>query len=240
MKKIIINIIENIKHFLLFNFNVFRNKYIYKLWNITKIEYEIRQLFLKTIKIKWYYEPYQSYPPLNIKWQRPTWSRIWNYWILNFADKKSDVLDIWWNVWFLSMYLSKFVKNVDIIEFDEWAVKIWEKLKENEKIKNVAFYNLDFKKFETEKKYNIVMSYAVHWWVWMEINSYLQKIYDLLENNWILIIESHYIYVWKKWKDDKDLKNQILAFNKFEIIKEWISDDDKNWVLRNFYVCKKI
>jgi SAM-dependent methyltransferase len=196
-------------------------------------------MFLKGVETKNYYYPYQSYPPLNIKWQRPTASRVWNYGLLKYINKDKEVLDIWWNVWFLSLYLSRFAKHVDIVEYAKYAADIWKYLQEHEKIKNVNIINWDFWEYEPNKKYDVIMSFAVHWWVWIEFNDYIKRISELLKDDWTFIIESHFIYKWigRKW-DDSNLENQIIENWIFKIVEKWFSDDD-NWVLRNFFILQK-
>ena len=64
-------------------------------------------------------------------------------------------------------------------------------LKNHEKINNVNFLNIDYKKFNINKKYDIIFSFAVHLWIWLEFNDYLKTIYSKLNEWWIVIIESH-------------------------------------------------
>jgi hypothetical protein len=135
--------------------------------------------------------------------------------------------------------LSRFAKNVDIVEYAKYAADIWKYLQEKEWIKNVNIINWDFWKYETNKKYDLIMSFAVHWWVWIEFNDYLKRISELLDDNWLFIIESHFIYKWinRKW-DDSNLENQIKENWIFKIVEKWFSDDD-NWVIRNFFILEK-
>jgi len=228
-----------LKHFMVYYYIRVENLYFYKIGHISKIEYTIRSMFLKWVETKGHYYPYQSYPPLNTRGQRPSASRIWNYWILKHISKQSNVLDIWWNVGFFSLYLSRFVKHVDVVEYAKYAADIWKYLQREEKIKNVEIINWDFWKYKTTKKYDLIMSFAVHWWVWIPFHDYMKRISDLLEKDWVFIIESHFIYkgISRKW-DDGRLKEQIIENGIFEIIKEWISDDD-NGVMRNFFILQK-
>jgi SAM-dependent methyltransferase len=239
MKQMFEKIAMWLKHYVILFYTKIENYYFHKIDHISDTEYEIRKMFLKWVETSWYYYPYQSYPPLNIKWQRPTASRIWNYWILKYINKDKEILDIGWNVGFLSLYLSKFAKYVDIVEYAKYAADIWKFLQEKENIQNVNIINGDFWKYNTEKKYDLIMSFAVHWWVWIEFNDYMKKISDLLKNDWVFIIESHFIYKWinRKW-DDSNLENQIINNWIFKIIDKWFSDDD-NWILRNFFILQK-
>jgi SAM-dependent methyltransferase len=239
MKQIFEKIAMWLKHYIILFYTKIENSYFHKINHISDTEYEIRKMFLKWVETKWYYYPYQSYPPLNIKWQRPTASRVWNYWILKYINKDKEILDIGWNVGFLSLYLSRFAKHVDIVEYAKYAANIWKYLQEKEKIENVNIINWDFWKYETEKKYDLIMSFAVHWWVWIEFNDYMKKISELLKNDWVFIIESHFIYKWidRKW-DDSHLENQIIDNWIFKIIEKWFSDDD-SWVIRNYFILQK-
>ncbi len=239
MKKIFEKFAMWLKHYVIFYYIKLENFYLQKIGHISPVEYKIRSMFLRWVETKWYYYPYQNYPPLNIKWQRPSASRIWNYGILKYVSPEKTVLDIWWNVWFLSLYLSRFVKHVDIVEYAKYAADIWKYLQKQEKIENVNIINWDFWKYTTEKKYDLIMSFAVHWWVWMDFDSYMKRIFALLWDNWTFIIESHFIYKWisRAW-DDSNLEQEILKNWTFKIIDKWISDDDF-WVMRDFFILQK-
>ena len=67
----------------------------------------------------------------------------------------------------------------------------------------------------------------------------MKKISELLKNDWVFIIESHFIYKWidRKW-DDSHLENQIIDNWIFKIIEKWFSDDD-SWVIRNYFILQK-
>ncbi len=240
MKKLFEKIAMWLKHYIVFYYIKLENVYLKKIGHISALEYKIRSMFLAWVETKWYYYPYQSYPPLNIRWQRSSASRVWNYGLLKYVDKNKTVLDIWGNVGFLSLYLSKFAKHIDIVEYAKYAAEIWKYLQKEENIKNVTIINWDFGKYKTDKKYDLIMSFAVHWWVWIEFNNYMQKISDLMTEDGTFIIESHFIYKWisRSW-DDSDLQKQIEKTWLFQIIDSGISDDDF-WVMRDFFVLQKI
>ena len=88
-------------------------------------------------------------------------------------------------------------------------------------IKNINFYPEDFLEIKLENKYDLILSLANHSTYDKGISNtklYFEKIHSLLNNNGILVIESHH----PKYEDLTNFKKIIIDnFNKdLKIIKK--------------------
>lgn len=209
------------------------NLLLYKKWKRKEIEYILRRKILINKEQFWVNNFYQNYPPLNFKWDRDTLSRFKTYELEKYLNKEIELLDIWWNLCFFSLYTSKFVKSIDIVEYNPNLAEIWNILKEHEKIENVEIMNLDFKQFNPNKKYDIIFSFAIHIWVWLPFINYLEKIHWLLKDDWFLFIESNDLKIDPFEENINNLKDI------FEVIYFKDSNDHK-WYQRKIALLKKI
>ena len=166
------------------------NLFLFKIWKRTEIEYILKQKLLWNKEIFWDNEFYQSYPPLWFQWERDTLLRFKNYTIEKYINKNTIILDIWWNVGFFSLYVSKYVKYIDVIEYNQNLVDIGNVLKDYEKIENISITQKDFNEFTPTKKYDIIFSFAVHKWIWMPFKEYIKKLESFLNTNWYVFLES--------------------------------------------------
>jgi SAM-dependent methyltransferase len=170
------------------------NKYLYNSGAISKIEYRLRKDFLKEVEQFGTMDFYQNYPPLKISGRRNTLCRFNVYRMKDRLGEDMEVLDIGGNIGFFSLYISKFVSAIDLIEQNKNLTDIGKKLADHEKITNVNIINLDFKKYSPEKRYDMIMSLAIHKWVGLEFDEYLKRIHILLKKGGLLLMESHIIY----------------------------------------------
>lgn len=135
------------------------------------------------------WEGYQSFK--NISGSRDTEYRFKRYKLEKYLNKKMNVLDVGSNCGFFSMYISKHVNSVNGIEIEAPLCKIANTIKNQLDITNCIFYNKDFKDFETIKRYDLVLSLAVHFWIGIGFVAYARKIYNLLKKDGLFFIESH-------------------------------------------------
>jgi SAM-dependent methyltransferase len=174
---------------------------------------------------------YQTHPSLLIRGVRPTISRFNNYGLYEQVTPDTIALDIGCNTGFFSFYVSRYVKHLDSIELDSTFYKIANLTKEYLEIKNVELINVDIKLFKTTKKYDLVMSFAIHGWVGIPLNEYLTLLKGLISRNGIIIIESHI-----SEEDKKNLKESINQVG-FHIVRSGTTDDHLGDE-RVFYVLK--
>lgn len=172
---------------------------------------------------------YQTHPKLDINGVRPTISRINNYKLLNYINKESVILDIGCNTGFVSSYLSDFVQSIDAVEYNKDVFLIASKTIDYLKIINVNLYNIDIKEFQFKYKYDLVMSFAIHRWVGIEIDEYLVLLENFKKDKGFLIIESH------PGDEDKLSLKRALTNSNLKIISEGVTDDHLGH-LRDFYI----
>jgi len=199
---------------------------------IDKFHYEIRKQWLfQDNQFGNIFGFYQTHPELNIQGYRPTLSRINNYGLLNYLCEGDEVLDIGGNVGFFSMYLSKFVKSVDVVEMNNDLVNIGLKTRDYLKIKNVEFFNEDIRSFKSDKKYDLVLTMAVHGHLGISLDQYLELVSNLVAPNGKILIESHL-------GEDTALRllSQLKELNK-EIVNSGFTDDHLG-LIRGFYIIK--
>jgi protein-L-isoaspartate O-methyltransferase len=211
------------------------NEYRYKKGLLSEIEYKLRKEFLKEVEQFGVDDFYQNYPPLKISGRRNTLSRFKVYGMKERLNKELKLLDIGGNIGFFSLYLSKYVKSIDIVEQNQNLTDIGRKLAEHEEINNVNIVNLDFKKYTPEKKYDMIMSLAVHGWVDMDFDDYLKKIKSLLKDGGIVLMESHMNY----YSGGDDLGGSLKKNKDFEIVQGGIVDDDKGRCREFFWLKAK-
>ncbi len=178
-------------------------------------------------------EYYQSYEALNIKGQRPTERRFVEYNLKKYLNKNQSVIDIGCNVGFFSLYISDYVKEIFGIDNNPILIDIANKTRDYVKKFNTTFSINDFHIFKTDKKYDVVLSFAVHLWVNMSFEEYAFKFMSLTKD--IIVIESH-----DPDKEDIDWsdKKRYFTNNGFtEVDNGSIKDDDK--IFRLFSIFKK-
>lgn len=204
----------------------------YQLRLIDYFHYSIKRDWLKSRQLvgTWEYF-YQTHPKIDVNGVRPTISRFNTYRLLDYLTKDSKILDIGSNTGFFSLYISSYVKVIDAVEMDNTFFSIANRTKEYLGIDNVHFYESDIKLFESRHKYDFVMSFAMHAWVGIEIEEYLNLLINFKNRDGLIIIESHIGN-----KDRENLKNAI--FKSDLIIIEEGTTDDHLGNIRDFYLLK--
>jgi protein-L-isoaspartate O-methyltransferase len=179
---------------------------------------------------------YQSFEDYGIEGQRPTSKRFEIYQLKKYLNSNMEVLDIGSNCGFFALYIAKYVRLVEGLEINKSLVNISKVSKVLFKINNAHFYQCDFKKYKFTKHYDFIFSFAVHFWIGMNIEKYAIKLWELLKENGYLLFESQNI---DKQDSDWITKMDIFCKNGFEIIFEGSLQDD-NKISRKFTLFKKI
>lgn len=137
---------------------------------------------------------YQSLEKVGIEGRRSTEKRFEDYEIKKYLNKEKSVLDIGANTCFFSLNISEQVKEIDCVEINKYLVQIGKEVRDFLKIENVNFFTTDFKNFVTDKKYDIVMSFAVDEVAdglsKLSFEDYLDKILNLLKEEGMIFFES--------------------------------------------------
>ena len=154
-----------------------------------------------------------------------------------------NILDIGGNVGFFSAFISKYVKSVDMIEVLGHCLEIAGRLIEHEKIKNVNATFTDFKMLESDKKYDLILSLAVHDFegtnelrVRLSFQKYLDKLAFHLNKGGFVLLESHGIF-YKT--GERDIEERIKLNKNFSIIQKGETDDFGGMIRKFFWLKKK-
>ena len=209
-----------------------KNRVFYKNKQISKIEYDLKKYYLKQIRPYSSINFYQSYPPLSIRGARPTLSRYLIYDLEKYLGKDKTVLDICGNTGFFSLFIAPKVKSIDVLEIEESFANICKKLAKHEKITNISVITKDYKKFFPQKKYDLILSFAVHGHTQMEFSDYIDKTFSHLKKDGIVLIESHPIGYAK----EDVLEGQLKELKNVKIIRKGELDDDGR--MRTFFYIK--
>lgn len=209
-----------------------KNFYLFKKGRRTLLEYTLRKKLLAGNEIFWDNNFYQSYPPLSFHWERDSLLRVKNFKLEKYLHPNHILLDIGGNLWFFSLYISHMVQHIDVIEYSQTLVEIWNILKEHEKIKNVSINQWDFTDFESQKKYDIILSFAVHKWINMSFEDYITKLLSLLQSDGIIFLESQNLEI------DPFEEHLMKVQDLLEII-EMIDIHEPGGYARKWAICKQ-
>jgi ubiquinone/menaquinone biosynthesis C-methylase UbiE len=166
---------------------------------------------------KGYY--YQGYLRIGINGIKPTEPRMENYSINNLFNPNGKALDIGSNSGFMVNYLSDYYNEIVGIEINPYLIKMGETVSKYLNHKNISFVNSDFITHNFDKKFDAVFSLSNHFTIDGNLNmsfeSYINKIYNVMNDGGILFFESHNID-----GDDKDLEEKFRVADKyFQILK---------------------
>ncbi|MFP4555865.1 MAG: class I SAM-dependent methyltransferase [Bacteroidales bacterium] len=218
---------------ILFALHLNRHKYNKNM--ITEFEYSLRRQFLKTNQQFGTTDFYQNYPPLMISGKRDSLCRFAMYGLSQKVNSNTMLLDIGGNIGFFSAYISQFVKQVDIVEQNKSLTQVCKQLLKHQAISNVDVYNADFKEFTPNKKYDIVFSLAIHKWVELDFQEYLNKIRTYLNTGGLLLMESHLLFSLQ----GEDLEPQLKRCEHFELVEKGQIDDHEG-AIREFFWLKAL
>lgn len=186
-------------------------------------------------------KPYQSMELIGLEGIRPTEYRIREYGLRDILKEEDDVLDIGCNTGCLDISIANMVHTVTGIEYDGSLVKAAKLIADYLEVSNCAFYNDDFnvwlKDIDINKKYSIILSFAIHHWLNLSPTEYIAIIDKLLKKGGFLCFESHiygmdvefdecykeflnlgyHIICEKKIKDDGVQERLYVLFQKNEL-----------------------
>lgn len=211
-------------------------------YELLTVNDELRDLHLKIYSIyssnrqhfgSGYY--YQGFNEIKISGRRPTEYRFKKYGIEQFLRNDNILLDIGSNLGFFTILCSKYVKWAYGLEINKSLVEIGNLVKNYLKIENCTFITEGFERFKSNLRYNIIISNATHNWIPISIEEYISKIYNILDENGIVLFELNKIE--KELIREKNL--DYIINSKFEIIEKGIIKDD-GITQRPFYILKKL
>ncbi len=165
-------------------------------------------------------KPYQSMEMIGLWGIRPTEYRIREYELRTILGPKDNVLDIGCNTGFLDLSISNLVQSVTGIEYDSSLVKIANLVKDYLKVPNCIFYNGDFNDWyrNTDTSYNVIFSFAIHHWLNITPQRYVEILNKLLRTHGYICFESHIygadIEFDKCCKEFQNLNYQVIISKK--------------------------
>ncbi len=210
-----------------------RNELFNLMKRIPRIQYQLNKIYYRKTHQFGKQFFYQSYPPLNIRGERPTLNRYATYQLKKYLKKNMNILDIGGNTGFFSLYISRFVKSINILEMDKSLIKVGEKLRQYEKISNVRFTCSDIMNYIPDIQYDMLFSLAVHDWVDMPFDKYIMHISSMLKPKGILLIESQDIL-----KDDIQRKIDSVK-HLFKVIEKGETDDHMGLQRKFYFLTRK-
>jgi SAM-dependent methyltransferase len=202
----------------------------YRTGRRSQFNYRICKLFFRRRQGFGVHQFYQSYPALGINGARGTLNRQRAYGLNEVLTPDMEVLDIGSNVGFFSIALADRVKHVDLLEFEPELTEIATLVAEKEGKDNVTCICGDFKEFAPDKKYDVIFSFAIHWWVGLSRPDYLQKIASHLKEDGLILIESHTL----RHGQISDIEAELKCNPSFHVMSKGTTDDQSGG-LRDFF-----
>ena len=186
---------------------------------------------------------YQGFDEIKINGCRSTEKRFRRYKIEKFLSKQFSALDIGCNCGFFTIFASRYLDFMEGVEINPYLVEIANDAKNFLKIKNVNFYNSRFEDFEPNHNYDVIFSLAndetIDGNTKFTFEEYIQKIYNLLNENGFLIFETVSPDTYEPRLFQPKLK---LLKKKFVVLEDKMvkSEYPKNVPERRFLILKKL
>jgi len=183
---------------------------------------------------------YQSLPRLGISGMRPTDERIENYGLQEILDQSQTVLDLGCNCGFFDLTIADKVRSITGVEYNGSLVRIADKTREYLNIPNVKFICADYNEWKSEylkneeKAFDVVFSFAVHFWFKVSAYQYALDMGNLLKIGGVLLFETQDIVYNKEYP----LFLREFDCRGFTLIKESVGCDDGKYT-RKLFVYKK-
>lgn len=182
---------------------------------------------------------YQSFEKINLSGLRKTQTRI-DALNLNNYIKDKNVLDVGTNTGFLIMQTNLSFKKCVAIDWDKTSILIAKECQKKLAIENINFFCQNFLEFESDTKFDLILSLANHTTYDGGIKNYIEyfeHIKKFLKKNSILIFESHHPEI----ENDYEIK-QIIEYleNSYELIDQGVynfrnyADDNRKFFIFKF------
>jgi SAM-dependent methyltransferase len=201
--------------------------------NLLSFHKELNQILLNQSEEYAHYDYgegyfYQSFASAHISGFRNTEERV-HYLGLNTLVENKRILDIGCNTGFLLLSLANSYKYGFGFDINPYIVEIANKTKSYLKINNTDFIKSSFEDLQPQPMYDVVLSFANHATfdknTKQDISSYFQKIASILNDDGMLVFESH----------PPDFEDKTKLENVINVIKTIFHIDDiKQLPLRGF------
>lgn len=138
-----------------------------------------------------HYRYYQSFDKIGLKGQRPVEERYKVYQLDKIINKNSVVLDLGSNIGCMSLHIAERAKEVHGVEFYSDFNKIANLIKNELAISNCFFHTKKLLNFKTDKKFDVILSLAVHGASIEGFTNLTENIYKkMIKKNGYLVFES--------------------------------------------------
>lgn len=179
---------------------------------------------------------YQSCEPIERTGQRPTNRRFEIYGLESVLKKTDRILDVGCNCGFFALKVAGGADHVDGVEVKPSLVKIGETVRDFLGVSNCIFHTCAFKDFKPATQYNLILSFAVHFWLGLPMGEYATRLRDMLAPSGLVLLESQDI---TKLDLDFEIKLRQFCSAGFDEVKSgMLCDDGVN--LRRFVLLRKV
>ena len=185
---------------------------------------------------------YQGFDAIQIDGCRSTEKRFEQYNIQKYLSENKSALDIGSNCGFFSLYVSKFLESITGIEINPYLTSIASDTQEFLEINNADFISSKFENFLTDRKFDIIFSFAndstIDSNTDFNFQEYVVKIIHLLKDNGLLIFESQAIdiVIPQKFEPKMEILKQFFTILENRNVK---SEYPLNVPERLFLILKK-
>ncbi|WP_159299936.1 bifunctional 2-polyprenyl-6-hydroxyphenol methylase/3-demethylubiquinol 3-O-methyltransferase UbiG [Spiribacter sp. SSL99] len=187
---------------------------------------------------------YQGLECLGISGAKPTGFRFAQYDVDEIL-KGSNVLDIGSNTGFVAIWCAKLAKSVTGIELNPYLNKIAREAADHLSILNVAFCEEGFEEFDSDRKFDVILSLSNHHTIDGNLNlgfeKHMQRISNLLEVDGYMLFESHNVFGRGDGGtgDDGDMDKKIrimsnyFKIERYKMVRKFLrySDVDKLFIV---------
>ena len=137
---------------------------------------------------------YQGFDEIRINGCRPTEIRFERYQLDPYLTKDKTALDIGCNCGFLTIFTSRYFKEIIGVEINPYLIKIADETKDFLDVKNTTFLNSSFENYESDQKFDVIFSLAndetIDGNTKFTFKEYISKIYELLIEDGLLMFET--------------------------------------------------
>lgn len=152
-------------------------------------------------------EFYQSCEEIGISGQRPTTERYKTYGLDEHLSPTHSVLDIGCNCGFFTLLIASKVKEVTGVEINQTLVDIGQVTKVYLNRQNVTYIQGSFNRLKLDQKFDFICSFAVHYWLGVDMRKYGDRLKSLLNPGGKVLLESQNVH-----QQDVDWEQKLKKF----------------------------
>lgn len=138
-------------------------------------------------------ELYQAHESWKLPGQRPTLSRIASYNLRKWISSEDHILDIGCNIGCFGIETSMLAASYTGFDNNPDLIAIATRLAKHKHADNCTFTTCSFDQFRAgnNKKFDLIFSFAVHVWIGIPMQAYIEQLKNMLASGGTVIIESN-------------------------------------------------